>query len=164
MLDDFQIPKIREYEDIVISPVRAGIYDYDKGYYMHALEKSKFPTLVNPYVLYDGEKTLDPGHYEIALSQDKKFLFFIQSTEVKAVVPAIKIVQKNSKEYQKRMNEIEEEKAKLKKKNKSTKKLDDELQNITQLEMNAKITDSKNGYYIVEYKKFNTYAWGYIPY
>lgn len=164
MLDDFQLPKIREYEDIVIAPVRTGIYDYDKAVYREALDKITNPNLILPYILFDGEKQLESGHYEIALSNDKKFLFFIQSQELKAVVPAIKVVQKRSDEYQKRVNEIEKEKTKLEKKRKSTKKLDEELENIKQLELSAKISDSKEGYYIIEYKKFNTYAWGYIPY
>ncbi len=164
MLDDFQLPKIREYEDIVISPVRTGIYDYDKGYYIHALEKTSNPNMVSPYVLFDGEKQLEPGHYEVALSADKKYLYLIQSQELKAIVPAIKVVYKRCDDYKNRLLEIEKEKKKLEKKRKSTKKLDKELENIKQLELNAKIYDSKEGYYVIEYKKFNTYAWGYIPY
>ena len=122
MLDDFQLPKIREYEDTVISPVRAGIYDYDKAVYRHALDKTPNPNLISPYVLFDGDKQLEPGHYELALSNDKKFLFLIQSQELKAIVPAIKVVYKKSDEYQKRVNEIEKEKAKLEKKKKNNKK------------------------------------------
>ena len=164
MLDDFQLPKIREYEDIVISPIRTGIYDYDKAVYRQALEKTDNPNLVSPYILFDGEKQLAPGHYELALSNDKKYLLFIQSQELKAIVPAIKVVYKKSNDYQNRVDEINKEKIKLEKKRKSTKKLDEELENIKQLELNAQIYDSKEGYYIIEYKKFNTYAWGYIPY
>ena len=164
MLDDFQLPKIHEYEDTVISPVRTGIYDYDKAVYRHALDKTPNPNLISPFVLFDGEKKLEPGHYELALSDDKKFLLLIQSQELKAIVPAIKVVYKRSDEYKKRVDEIEKEKAKLQKKRKTTKKLDEELENIKQLELNAKIYDSKDGYYIIEYKKFNTYAWGYVPY
>lgn len=164
MLDDFQLPKIREYEDTVISPVRTGLYDYDKAVYRHALDKTSNPNLALPFVLFDGEKRLETGHYELALSDDRKYLLLIQSQELKALVPAIKVVYKRSDDYQNRVEEIEKEKAKLEKKRKTTKKLDEELENIKQLELNAKIYDSKEGYYVIEYKKFNTYAWGYVPY
>lgn len=164
MLDDFQLPKIREYEDTVISPVRTGLYDYDKAVYRHALDKTPNPNLALPFVLFDGEKRLETGHYELALSDDRKYLLLIQSQELKALVPAIKVVYKRSDDYQNRVEEIEKEKAKLEKKRKTTKKLDEELENIKQLELNAKIYDSKEGYYVIEYKKFNTYAWGYVPY
>lgn len=166
MLDDFQIPKIREMEDILTYPAyETGIFDRDKAVYRLKLDKTKNPNMICPYLLKDGEDSIDPGYYEVALSDDKRYLLLIQSRELKALVPAIKVIeQKRSKSYEKRVAEIEEEKAKLKKKNKTTKKLDDELANMQELELNAKIYDSKKGYYIIEYKKFNTYAWGYIPY
>ena len=122
MLDDFQLPKIREYEDTVISPVRTGIYDYDKAVYRHALDKTPNPNLALPFVLFDGEKKLETGHYELALSDDRKYLLLIQSQELKALVPAIKVVYKRSDDYQNRVEEIEKEKAKLEKKRKTTKK------------------------------------------
>ena len=121
--------------------------------------------MICPYELKDGEETLSPGYYEVALSDDKRYFLLIQSRELKALVPAIKVIQqKRSNAYEKRVSEIEEERKKLQKKRKTTQKLDDELANMQELELNAKISDSKQGYYIIEYKKFDTYAWGYVPY
>lgn len=164
MLDDFQIPKIREFEDIVEFPYKTGIYDKDKAKYTLALDKTENPNMICPYALKDGEDYLSPGYYEVALSDDKKYLLLIQSRELKALVPTIKVVvQKRTNAYEKRVEEIQKERAKLIKKKKTTKKLDEELVNMKELELQAKIYDSKNGYYVIEYKKFNTYAWGYVP-
>lgn len=165
MLDDFHIPKIREFEDIVnYTDQKAGIYDKDKAKYTQALEKTKNPNMICPFALRDGEDYLEPGYYEVALSDDRRYLLLIQSRELKALVPAIKVVvQKRSNDYENRVAEIEKEKQKLQKKKKTTKKLDEELVNLKELELSAKIYDSKNGYYIIEYKNFNVYAWGYVP-
>lgn len=166
MLDDFQIPKIREFEDILTYPAYGtGIYDRDKAVYTLSLDKTKNPNMICPYILKDGENTLEPGYYEVALSDDRRYLLLIQSRELKALVPTTKVVvQKRNNDFEKRAKEIEQERQKLIKKKKTTKKLDAELANMIELELSAKISDSQNGYYIVEYKKHNTYAWGYIPY
>ncbi len=165
MFDDFKIPKIREFEDLLTFPAeKTGIYDRDKAAYTLSLDKTPNPNLICPYVLRDGNDYLDPGYYEVALSDDKRYLLLIQSRELKALVPTIKVVvQKRSGSYEKRVAEINAEKEKLKKKRKSTKKLDAELADIKELELNAKIYDSKHGYYVIEYQKNNVYAWGYIP-
>ena len=166
MFDDFKIPKIREFEDLTTFPAyETGIYERDKALYRLKLDKTKNPNMICPYELKDGEETLSPGYYEVALSDDKRYFLLIQSRELKALVPAIKVIQqKRSNAYEKRVSEIEEERKKLQKKRKTTQKLDDELANMQELELNAKISDSKQGYYIIEYKKFDTYAWGYVPY
>lgn len=165
MFDDFQIPKIREFEDIITFPAeKTGIYDKDKAMYIYRLDKTKNPNMICPFALRDGEDYLEPGHYEVALSDDRRYLLLIQSRELKALVPAIKVVvQKRSNDYENRLAEIEQEKKKLEKKKKTTKKLEEELANMQELELNAKIYDSKKGYYVIEYKKFNIYAWGYVP-
>lgn len=166
MFDDFHIPKIREFEDLITFPAeKTGIYDRDKAKYTLSLDKTANPNMICPFALYDGEDYLQPGYYEVALSDDRRYLLLIQSRELKALIPAIKVVvQKRSDSYEKRVQEIEQEKEKLKKKNKTTKKLDAELVNMKELEIRAKIYDSKEGYYIIEYQKFNVYAWGYVPY
>ncbi len=165
MFDDFKIPKIREFEDIVtFTDQKAGIYDKDKAIYMYALDKTKNPNMLCPYVLGDGENHIDPGYYEVALSDDRRYLLLIQSRELKALVPAIKVVvQKRSNDYENRVAEIAQEREKLIKKKKTTKRLDEELVSLKELELSAKIYDSKHGYYVIEYKKFNVYAWGYVP-
>ena len=165
MFDDFKLPKIRDFDDLFPYKTQTvGIYDKEKAKYTLSLEKTQNPNMICPYTLRSGEDTLEPGYYEVALSDDKRYLLLIQSRELKALVPAIKVViQKNSGAYEKRVKEIEKEKAKLKKKRKKTDKLDKELANMRELELNAKIYDSKEGYYIIEYHSFNVHAWGYVP-
>ena len=166
MLDDFQLPKIRDFDDLFPYPTyKTGIYDKDKAPYVYSLDKTENPNMTCPYILRSGENSLDPGYYEVALSDDKRYLLLIQSRELKALVPAVKVVvQKDNGAYAKRVREIEQEKIKKKKKRKNTNKLDNELKNMKELELKAKIYDSKEGYYVIEYKKFNVYAWGYVPY
>ena len=114
MFDDFQIPKIREFEDLTnFSAYKTGIYDRDKAVYTLSLDKTKNPNMVSPFVLRDGDNFLEPGHYEVALSDDRRYLLLIQSKELKALVPTIKVVvQKGTSDYEKRLEEIEKERAK----------------------------------------------------
>lgn len=167
MFDDFKLPKIREFEDLIQTPYeKPGIYDQDKAIYSLALPKTQRPNLINPYVLTDGDVTLEPGHYEVGLSDDKRYLLLIQSRELKALVPAIRVVISDSKkkEIEKREEKYQEELKKLKKKKKTTKKLEFQMETYKQLDMSASISDSKKGYYIIEYINNNVTAWGYIPY
>jgi len=165
-IDDFKLPKIREFDELISVPYdHGGVTDKDKTKYIYALDKTENPNLICPYQLRSGELFLDPGYYEVALSDDKRYLLLIQSRELKALVPAIKVViQKGTTAYENRVEEINKAKKKKLKKYKHTNTLDKELASMRQLELNAKIYDSKKGYYIIEYRKFNTYAWGYVPY
>ena len=93
MLDDFQLPKIRDFDDLFPYPTyKTGIYDKDKAPYVYSLDKTENPNMTCPYILRSGENSLDPGYYEVALSDDKRYLLLIQSRELKALVPAVKVV------------------------------------------------------------------------
>ena len=58
--------------------------------YKFAYPSSFYPILNLGYPIYDniGNK-LDPGHYEVALSFDKKYLLLIQSKKLVAKIPVI---------------------------------------------------------------------------
>lgn len=168
MFDDFKLPKMQEFEDLLTFPAeKTGIYDKDKGRYTQSLPNTKNPNMTNPFVLTDGDEYLGPGFYEVALSDDKRYLLLIQSRELKALVPAIKVVvkQQSDADLNKRQEVFEKEKKKFKKQNKrgSLKTLESQYANEEELDMSAKIYDSKKGYYIIEYNKKNVYAWGYVP-
>ncbi len=165
MFDDFKLPKIRDFEDLLqFPPEAAGIRPQEKGYF-HPLPKTQRPNMINPFVLHDGENTLEPGYYEVALSDDKRYLLLIQSRQLKALVPALKVVvqQQSDADLNKRQEEFEKEKKKLKRKKRNVKRLENQYANEEELDMSAKIYDSKKGYYVIEYNRKNVYAWGYIP-
>lgn len=166
LFDAMIIAKLPDVDDILPYPkVPAGVYEYDKAIYHFAYDKSKNPIMLNPFLIHSGEDVLEDGYYEVALSLDKEFLFLIQGGELKAKVPVIKVEEdkKIKEELEKQKTEQQEALEKTKKKNRKTKKLEDNIEHKSQLEMEAKIYDSKEGYYIIEYRKNEIKAWGYVP-
>ena len=73
------------YEDMF-----SGNKTEDNTIYKFAYPSSYYPILNLGYPIYDnmGNK-LDPGHYEVALSFDKKYLLLIQSKRLVAKIPVI---------------------------------------------------------------------------
>ena len=73
------------YEDLF-----SGAKTEDNAVYKFAYPSSFYPILNLGYPIYDnlGNK-LDPGHYEVALSFDKKYLLLIQSKRLIAKIPVI---------------------------------------------------------------------------
>ena len=70
----------------------SGTKEKDKTEYLYAYPSSVYPVLNLGYPIYDnlGNK-IDPGHYEIALSIDKKYLLMIQSKKLIAKIPVIDV-------------------------------------------------------------------------
>ena len=82
-------PTIRAYppQPQNMSGIRMG----SQAIYRYALDESDYPTLVLANYLFDGEMDfIQPGHYELALSDDWKFFILTQSKTPVALIPVIR--------------------------------------------------------------------------
>ena len=130
--------------------------------------------LVNYIPDYNGN-FIKPGHYELALSGDKEFLYLIESKDLVAVIPVFKIAE-NKKElrryYEKTKNLDKEDKkiiAKKKRKEKYQKIIDAKYAKTGATppkeyeHTEAAIEYVKDGgYYLIMYEKGFIRAWGAI--
>lgn len=148
----------------------SGNQESDKTIYTMAYPSSIYPVLNLGFPIYDnmGDK-INPGHYEVALSSDKKFLMLIQSKKLVAKVPVISL-EFNEKEYETAYAEYAELKEKLEKyKLKNNRKRiiqyqkEIDYQNKKLLAKNkAEIDNSNADYFLITYRCNFATAIGYI--
>lgn len=180
MIDGLITPALRDIDYLAPSaPYPAypsGITVHEKSIYRYSVPTDEQPNLaiVNYIPDYNGN-FIKPGHYELALSDDKEFLYLIESKDLIAVIPVFKIAE-NKKEldkYYKSKKELtKDEKKELKKKQKK-----DKMREIINAKyavtnatppkeyehMEADIEYIKDGgYYLVRYEKGYIRAWGAI--
>lgn len=148
----------------------SGTKDYDKIIYKMAYPSSIYPVLNLGFPIYDnlGNK-LEPGHYEVALSTDHKFLLLIQSKKLIARVPVIEVdfdMEKYRENYEK-AEELKKliEKYQIKKNRKRVKQYQQELDYFNRkiLAQNVAEIDISNGdHFIIKYHCNFASATGYI--
>ena len=164
MIVDCNLLALNNPDDILPYPTyKSGLLDTDKGYVRFGYPSVSYPILNMPYILEDFEgNTLPPGHYQIVLSPDRRTLYFVESNQIKASVPVVKLIEKMvSKEEEKKRIE-EQEKIAKKYKNNPRKRPLDQTERKKQASMEASIDNSQPEYYILNYKNGNIKATGYI--
>lgn len=148
----------------------AGIKDNDKGFVRYAHPSSTNPTLtIVNYISDDDGNVIQPGYYELVLSQDKQILLLTQRQEIIATIPVFRLEENYSKEDRAQpMDKKSQSKAEKaeKKKQKKLKKMYDARQ-ISSMEpeiyTNATIKyDEKDDYYLIKYERDKVRAWGAI--
>lgn len=148
----------------------SGAKEDDNVLYRMAYPASIYPVLNLGFPIYDnlGNK-LDPGHYEVALSNDKKFLLLIQSKKLIARVPVIKFdfdQQKYDENYEK-YAELKRllEKYQIKKNRKRVNQYKQEIEYFEKklsAQNKAEIDKSNPEYFILDYSCNFATATGYI--
>ena len=164
MIVDCNLLALNNPDDILPYPTyKSGLLDTDKGYVRFGYPSVSYPILNMPYILEDFEgNTLPPGHYQIVLSPDRRTLYFVESNQIKASVPVVKLIEKMvSQEAEKKRIE-EQEKIAKKYKNNPRKRPLDQTERKKQASMEASIDNSQPEYYILNYKNGNIKATGYI--
>ncbi len=158
-------PTIRAYppQPQNMSGIRMG----SQAIYRYALDESDYPTLVLANYLFDGEMDfIQPGHYELALSDDWRFFILAQSKTPIALIPVIKVEEDESEKdrlndpkYKKQLKKEAKEREKINKKRaKVGMKPDKE-----EVYMEASIEYVEAGhYYLVKYIRGTIKAWGVI--
>ena len=161
---DCNLIALNNPDDILPYPsVKSGLLDEDKSFIKFGYPSSSYPILNMPYILedYDGNN-IQPGHYEIVLSTDRKMLYFVQSKQIKASIPVANLVEKIVSEEEERLRLKEQEKLFKKYKNNPRKRPLDQTERKKQADMSAFLDARNPDYYILKYKNGNIEATGYI--
>ena len=123
---------------------------------------------------------IKPGHYDLALSDDREFLYLIESRDLIAVIPVFKLAENESelKKYRDKKRELTKSERKevareerIKKREEKRKKIIEKkyaktgatVPNKEYVHMEATIDYIKDGgYYLIKYEKGFIRAWGAI--
>lgn len=180
MIDGIVTPALRDIDYLAPAApypvIPSGITVHQGTIYRYAVPTDEQPVLsIVDYITDYNGNFIAPGHYTLALSNDKEFLYLIESRELVAVIPVFKIAENEGelrKYYEKNRELSKEDKAELRKKKRKEK-----FQNIINAKyaktgatppkeyehMEASIEYVREGaYYLVTYEKNFIRAWGAI--
>ena len=98
MIDGIITPAIRDIDYLApCAPYPAtpsGITIHEKPIYRYSIPTDEQPTLtIVDYIPDYNGNFIKPGHYQLALSDDKEFLYLIESRELIAVIPVFKLAE-----------------------------------------------------------------------
>lgn len=139
--------------------------------YRYGLRESTYPTLsIVDKITDEYGNTIESGHYELALTDEKEHLLLIQSKVLIAVIPVIKVEIDTSKEEQvhdkKSLKKQLKEEKEIEKTNKKRAKTglppingDQDIYQEASIEYK---TGSNGGYYLIRYERGEVKAWGAI--
>ena len=123
---------------------------------------------------------IKPGHYQLALSDDREFLYLLESHQLVAVIPVFKLAENESelKKYRDKNKELTKAERKSLEKEEKRKKREEKRRKIIETKyaqtgatlpqkeykhMEAHIDYIKEGgYYLIRYEKGFIRAWGAI--
>ncbi len=174
MIEGLYVDNIMMHSETRVYPTEpqetAGLIVGSQSFYKYSLRESSYPTLSLVDELKDSQgNVVPPGHYELALSDEKDFLILIQSKKAIAIIPVFK-VEIDMSQYEvvrdkkalKRQKKEEKEIAKTNKKRarKGLPPIDKEQDDIYQ-EASIEYIPS-GGYYLIKYERGDVRAWGAI--
>ncbi|MCQ2739882.1 MAG: hypothetical protein MJ237_06610 [bacterium] len=184
MIDGIIAPALRDIEYLApcapYPQTQSGIVAGQNSLYRYSVPTEEQPTLsIVDYIPDYNGNFINPGYYKLALSDNKEFLYLIESGELIAIIPVFKLAENQSelKKYRAKESLTKSEKKELKKEEKKTKvqekfkKIIDEKYTKTGATpqkreyeyMNASIEYIKDGrYYLIMYEKGFLRAWGAI--
>ena len=147
----------------------AGITDMSKAHFRYALQESDYPNLIIDEPIYDGlGDVIQPGYYQLALSDEKNFLILIQSQKAVAIIPVFKLEDDGGADAREKLNQ-QKNKRYLKRQKKEIQKTHEARSKkgmppiSDNIHMEAKIEYINDGqYYLIMYERENTRAWGAI--
>lgn len=184
MIDGIITPPIRDIDYLApcapYPAIPSGITVHEKSIYRYSIPTDEQPVLIiKDYIPDYNGNFIKPGYYQLALSDDKEFLYLIESKNLIAVIPVFKLAE-NEDEVKKHRNKddlTKEEKRELKREE-NKKKRQDKFQKIIDAKyaktgatlpqkeyehMEAVIDYIKEGgYYLIRYEKGYIRAWGAI--
>lgn len=185
MLDGILTPALRDIE--YLAPTApyprypSGITIHEKTIYRYSIPTDEQPVLIIKDHIpdYNGN-FIEPGYYQLALSDDREFLYLIESHELIAVIPVFKLDENEAelKKYRNKNKELtksekkkkEKEDRKNKQKEKQRKIIETKYaqtgatlpkKDYTHLEASIDYI-KEGGYYLIRYEKGFIRAWGAI--
>ena len=180
MIDGIVTPALRDMDYLAPAApypvVPSGITGHQKTFYRYSIPTDEQPTLlISDYIPDHNGNFINPGFYQLALSDDREFLYLIESKNLRAIIPVFKIAE-NKREL-KKMYAKNKELTKEEKREKTKKKRQAKRQEIINKKyavtgstppqeyehMEAKIEYIKEGgYYLIMYEKGFIRAWGAV--
>lgn len=173
MIEGVYVDNIMMHSETRVYPtepqITAGLIVGSQSIYKYSLRESSYPTLSLVDEISDGKgHVIPPGHYELALSDEKDFLILIQSKKAIAIVPVFKVdidmsqysVVRDKKALKKKKKEDKEIARTNRKREKKGLPLitpEDEIYQEASIEY---IKDG--GYYLIRYERGDVKAWGAI--
>ncbi len=185
MIDGILTPALRDIDYLApcapypMTP--AGITIHENSIYRYSIPTEEQPILtIKDYIPDYNGNFIKPGHYQLALSDDREFLYLIESRNLIATIPVFKLAENESelKKYRDKNRELtSSEKKELEKKERKEKREKKRkeiirrryaetgatLHNKEYIHMEAHIDYIKDGgYYLIRYEKDYLRAWGAI--
>ena len=185
MIDGLLTPALRDINYLAPAapyPVTpSGVTIHEKTIYRYSIPTDEQPTLIiKDYIPDYNGNFIQPGYYELALSDDREFLYLIESKDLIAVIPVFKLAENESelKKYRDKNKELTKaEKRKVEREEREQKRKD-KINKIIEtkyaktgatppkteyLHLEASIDYVKEGgYYLIRYEKGFLRAWGAI--
>ena len=184
MIDGIVTPALRDIDYLAPSApypvIPSGLTVHENSIYRYSVPTDEQPVLaIKDYIPDYNGNFIKPGFYQLALSDDKDFLYLIQSKDLIAVIPVFKLAENKYelKKYMDKSGLTKEEKRKLKAKERK-KKRQEKFNKIIEAKyaktgatmppkeyehMEAAIDYIKEGkYYLIRYEKGFIRAWGAI--
>lgn len=178
MIDGIVTPMLRDIDYLAPAApypvVPSGITVHQKSIYRYSIPTDEQPTLLIPdYIPDHNGNFIVPGYYQLALSDDREFLYLIESKDLRAIIPVFKIAE-NEREVHKlyaAKNELTKEEKQERAKKKRKEKMQEYINKKYAVtgatppqeyeHMQATIEYIKDGgYYLVMYEKGFIRAWG----
>ena len=185
MIDGIITPAIRDIDYLApcapYPAIPSGITVHEDSIYRFSVPTDEQPTLsIIDYIPDYNGNFIKPGYYKLALSDDREFLYLIESNNLIAVIPVFKLAE-NENELRKyrdknrdltkaERKKVNAEKRKSKRQEKFQKFIDTKyaktgatLPQKDYIHMEATIDYIKEGgYYLIKYEKSFIRAWGAI--
>ena len=178
MIDGIVTPVLRDIDYLAPAApypvIPSGITIHEGSIYRYSIPTHEQPTLLIPdYIPDHNGNFIKPGYYQLALSDDREFLYLIESKNLIAVIPVFKLAE-NEKEVRK-LYADKKELTKEEKQWRKKQKRKDRMQEIINAKyavtgatppkeyehMEATIEYIKEGgYYLIMYEKGFLRAWG----
>ncbi len=185
MIDGIITPAIRDIDYLApcapYPAIPSGITVHEDSIYRYAIPTDEQPTLsIVDYIPDYNGNFIKPGHYELALSNDREFLYLIESKNLIAVIPVFKLAENESelKKYRNKEKELTKSERKEVQKEERKSKRQERFQKIIDtkyaktgatlpkrdyVHLEASIDYIKEGgYYLIRYEKGFIRAWGAI--
>lgn len=185
MIDGLLTPVLRDIDYLApcapypMTP--SGITIHENSIYRYSIPTEEQPTLIiKDYIPDYNGNFIKPGHYELALSNDKEFLYIIESKELIATIPVFKLAEDETelKKYRDKNRELTKAEKKELEKAQKKQKRKDKINKIIEkkyaktgatlpqkeyIHLEASIDYIKEGgYYLIRYEKGFIRAWGAI--
>lgn len=185
MFEGILVPALRDIEYLAPTApypmTPSGITIHQDAIYRYAIPTDEQPVLtIKDYLPDYNGNFIKPGHYQLALSNDKEFLYLIESKDLIAVIPVFKLEEnldelkkyrdKNKDLTDAERKELEKEERRSKREEKRRKIIQRRYEEVGATlpkkeyqHMEATIEYiAKGSYYLIKYEKGVIRAWGAI--